>query len=191
MPLDFIPICIMAIRNKDDCEFMQILFATHRDMMYRIALPYTGNMADADDMVSAACESLIRSIEMLRQVNPKVHPAYIMTAVRNQALMFLRRRKIEQRAYQHLFEQNDCAADIVPFDADDRLYYRCTLDEVIGVICRLSIDDQTILRLKFFDKLPDSEIAKLLGIRPSTVRTKIMRARRRLHAALKEKKDDT
>lgn len=185
-----IPICITAIKNEDDREFMQILYTRHESLMYRTALRMIHDHQDVDDAVSAACESLIRGLQRIRQVNPKVYPAYIMTAVRNQALMLRRRRGIEQRAYEHLMEQNGIQKDHVTPDLDAQLYYRHALVEVMEAISGLSIDDQTILRLKFFDKLPDAEIAEMLDIQPSTVRSKVMRARRRLRAAMKEKEDD-
>lgn len=185
-----IPICITAIKTEDDSEFMQILYSKHESLMYRTALQVTRDKRDVDDAVSAACESLIRSLERVRAVNPKVHPAYIISAVRNQALMLLRRRRIEQRAYEHLAARDDILKDYVTPDMDARLYYSHALDEVMEAICRLPVDDQTILRMKFFDKLPDPEIAELLDIQPSTVRSKVMRARRRLRAEMKVNDDD-
>lgn len=185
-----LPHCIIAIRNRDDCEFMQSLYTTHEALMYRTALQITHDLTDADDAVSAVCESLIRNLERLKQVNPKVYPAYIRSAVRNQSLMFLRRRRIEQRAYEHLIEKNAIPEEMFEPDVDARLYYSHALTEVIEAICELPIDDQAILRMKFFDKLSDSEIAELLNIQPVSIRTKLSRARRRLQAALKEKEDD-
>lgn len=183
------PICIIAIKDEDDCEFMQILYTKHESLMYRTALQVTHDRRDVDDAVSATCESLIRGLERIRQVNPQVRPAYIISAVRNQALMLHRRREIEQRAYEHLAATDDVLKDYETPDLDAQLYYSHALDEVMQAIRRLPAGDQTILRMKFFDKLPDPEIAALLSIQPSTVRTKLMRARRRLRAALKENQD--
>lgn len=188
--MHFIPLCITAIKNEEDREFMQTLYASCTKLMYRSAMRITHNLADADDAVGAACEALVRCVDKLRHISPKAHSAYVVSTVRNQALMLLRRRRIERRAYEHLVEQNAIPREEVPPEVDARLLYRCTLTEIVEAICRLSVDDQTILRLKFFDHLPDLEIAAILDVQPSTVRTKVSRARRRLHAALKENQDD-
>ena len=183
-------LCIMAIENDDDRAFMQRLYTVHERLMYRAALKMTRNIRDADDVVGAACESLIKGIDHLKAINVRAHPAYITSAVRNQALMLLRRRRIEYRAIGHLLGSNRLPKEYVTDDVDTRLFYQCTLEKVVETIQRLSENDQHILRMKFFDQLSDQEIGEILGLQLSSVRSRLTRARRRLREALKEDKDE-
>jgi len=59
-----------------------------------------------------------------------------------------------------------------------------TLDRVLTALTHLSQRDQEILRLSAFEELTNPEIASVLGIRPSLVRSRLYRARQRLQAVI-------
>lgn len=49
---------------------------------------------------------------------------------------------------------------------------------------QLSEGDQAVIRMKYFEKLPDHEIAKALGMQEVSVRSKLTRARKRIFELL-------
>lgn len=51
--------------------------------------------------------------------------------------------------------------------------------ELAGRLDRLSIDEREILTLSYVDKRDSNEIAEVLGIRPSTARKRLERARKK------------
>lgn len=51
---------------------------------------------------------------------------------------------------------------------------------------RLRPRERELLRMKYYEELSDAEIAGLLNLTPSTIRSNLTRARRRLGALLKE-----
>jgi len=54
------------------------------------------------------------------------------------------------------------------------------LDETWELLARLPHDQRAVLVLRYYEDLPDDEIAELLGCRPATVRTRIHRALRKV-----------
>lgn len=186
--MDFRLLCILAIRDEDDCLYMQKLFLKNRELMYRTAYSIVHNLTDAEDVVSSTCLKLISKLDRLRAINPLRQRAYIRSSVRNEALMLLRRRKTERYALDHLTVLQRTHQQ--PPNVDTQVIYRVTLEEVMAAIGKLAEDDRDVLRMKFFDQLADVEIAEIFGVSQSTVRSKIIRARQRLYAALRENADD-
>jgi RNA polymerase sigma factor (sigma-70 family) len=50
---------------------------------------------------------------------------------------------------------------------------------------RLSVEYQTMIELYYWDEIPGPEIAEILGISPTTVRTRLHRARKALEDELR------
>lgn len=184
----FMPICILAIDNDDDCSFMQTLYVEHAFTMYRVAYQVMKDPKDADDVVSGACEALIRKLSPLRTMPRPARHAYIMSTVRNQALMIMRRRQIEHRAMLRLYEEHALSAPSP--DPDQYLMQRVTVQEIIQALHCLSVIDQEVMRMRYFDGMSAREIAEVLNMQLATVQSKIKRAKKRLYAALQEIEDE-
>lgn len=186
--MNFIPICILAVIDDDDCKFMQTLYVEHSMMMYRIAHQFTHSVKDIDDIVNGACESLVRQVERLRTMDAPSRRAYVMSAVRSHALMTLRKQRSNDRTLQRFGEATSMPRSAP--DPDFSIIQQVTLQEVVQAIRRLPGDDQDILRMKFFEGFSTTEIAAFLGMQQSTIRSRIRRARIRLRAALQEIQDE-
>lgn len=171
----------------DDCQFMQMLYVEHAPMMYRIAHRFAHDEKDVEDVVSSACEMLIRHLERLRMLSPPARYAYIVSAVKTQAFMIYRKHKTEARALKRYGESDD--SDLAP-EPDQEAIQRVTLQEVVMAIRQLSERDQDILRMKYFENMSTPEIATRLGVQQSSVPSKVKRVRRRLYAALQEISDE-
>ena len=55
---------------------------------------------------------------------------------------------------------------------------------LLEALQRISVDHQTMLELYYWEQMPGPEIAKVFDISPTTVRTRLFRARQALEAAL-------
>lgn len=181
--MTFVPICILMIEDDQDCELMQMLYARHSRTMYRAALRILASESDTEDAVSAACISLIQSLDLLRELTPRQCRAYVLSTVQNEAKMLLRRRRAEGHCLEKVVDKQTRAAE-TQREVDNEVIYSCTKDAVKRAILQLSSADREILKLKVFDKLPDAAVAKLLNVKQSTVRSRLRRARIRLHAVL-------
>lgn len=130
------------------------LYRERYDPMVRLAYLLTGDTAVAEELVQDAFVSVHRSWDHAR------HPAaYLRAAVVNACRSWGRRRSLERR-------QPAPAEAAAP----------ATGDELWDVLERLPERQRAAIVLRFYEDLPDDEIASLLGCRPATVRTAVFRA---------------
>lgn len=85
--------------------------------------------------------------------------AYVRTAVVNRARSWLRRIKLDRERSEPAME----AAEMQP-------------DELWDALGRLDERRRAVIVLRFYEDLPDAEIAELLDCRPATVRSMVHRA---------------
>ncbi|MBQ7848933.1 MAG: sigma-70 family RNA polymerase sigma factor [Clostridia bacterium] len=155
----------------------------HHALMYRTALMFVRNLPDAEDIVNSSCESLLRSVANVRTVVPTALPAYIISTVQNEARMLLRRKKRDACILERLYHE---APTMDKANVSEEVIFRRTLLEVKELIRRLAPEDQQVLKMRCFDHLSYEEIAKYVGLTESAVRSRLCRARRRLHTLMEE-----
>ena len=136
------------------------LLALYRDRyepMVRLAALLTRDVSVAEEIVQDAFVATHAKWAAVRE--PR---AYLRTAVVNRCRSWARRQHLERdRRQQTVAEVAHLAADEL-WDALDRLPER----------------QRSAIVLRFYEDLPDDEIAALLGCRPATVRTAIHRGLR-------------
>lgn len=129
------------------------LYRGRYEPMVRLAYLLTGNRSVAEELVQDAFVSVHRNWE--RAAFPS---AYLRTAVVNNARSWLRRRVLEEQR-----------AAAPPRDAG------LPADEMWDVLQHLPERQRVAIVLRFYEDLPDTDIARILGCRLPTVRTAIHR----------------
>lgn len=129
-------------------------YTDHRLDLVRLAFLMTGSFSVAEEVVQEAFMSTLRTWSRVREVRP-----YLRAAVVNGSRSWLRRRNLE-RSHPH---PRDEASISEP-------------DEMWDVLARLNPRQRSAIVLRYYEGLPDAEIARLLGCRTATVRTVIHRA---------------
>ena len=167
-----IPIAIMMIEDENDREFIQRLFLQNERSMYVMAMSIVKEHNTACDMVSVSCIKMIEKIDYLRKIDVQKQMPYILSIVKNTALMYLRQRRNE-RIYM--------VADERTFD--------WTASSVDNIINRLKPRERDLLIMKYFSQMDDAEIARQLGISKNSVRYYLTVARRALKEELKGEED--
>ena len=178
---------ILAIENESDRGFMEDLYRRYYSLMYRKALAVTHSPADAEDAVEAAVLKLIDRIELLRACKPLSRRSYLLSCVKNAAIDRLRRNN-NQFKRLYTFDDSQDKLNAVPDEAevDAGLLHAAQVDAVATALARLPDRERELLRMKYYEELSDREIAATLGLNPSSIRTYLLRARRKLGAILKE-----
>jgi RNA polymerase sigma factor (sigma-70 family) len=120
----------------------------------RLAHLLTRSEAIAEEVVQEAF------LQMYRRNNLPDNPeGYLRTTVANLSRNHTRRIRIEQRwALQ----------DRVVFDDPE-------IDETWSALCRLPFRQRAVIALRFYEDLSESEIARVLGCRPGTVKSSLHR----------------
>lgn len=137
------------------------LVSTYRERyggLVRLAYLLTGDAAAAEEIVQDAFVASHRGGERLRDPYP-----YVRTAVVNRCRSWGRRTRLERAHPPHPPEHAELAAD-----------------EMRDALDRLSERQRAAIVLRFYEDLPDAQIAELLGCKEATVRTAIHRGLARL-----------
>jgi RNA polymerase sigma factor (sigma-70 family) len=139
------------------------LYLRQREAMIRLARLLTGSMVVAEEVVQDAF------LRMHRQRTQPDNPAgYLRTTVVNISRSHLRRLRLERRALP---------PGRVTFDDP-------VIDETWAAVCRLPYRQRAVLALRFYEDLPEAEIARLLGCRLGTVKSSLHRGLAKLRDEL-------
>ena len=160
-------------RNGDETAFLQ-LFDEHHPPLYRFAHRLTGSAADAEDVVQECF------IELLRpgcSYNPERTPlrTYLFGVVRNQSLKRLQRNA---RTGEHGNEPADGRSP-------ESLALQTELTSVVaGAMMQLPESQREVLILAHYEQMPLNEIATLLELETTAVKSGLQRGRARLKELL-------
>lgn len=180
-----IPICILAIEDDDDREFMTKLYLDYRNLMYRESLRIVHNRWEADDIVQTAVEKLIDKIKLLRQKDRNRLLNYVLVTCRHIALNSIRDgRKFDTYPYDDLYDHPDSSYD------RHAMEQKLIREHELGMLARIcpSLDGRTryILESRYILEKTDTEIAEELQINPKSVRMSLTRARRSARQMMEE-----
>ena len=106
---------------------------------------------------------------------------YIISIVKNAAYLLHRKKKARKEVANEeilQFVADEAAA------SDRNILQECTIQELSKAIGQLPENDQVILRMKYFEKHSDREIATLMDIQEVSVRSRLTRARQRIYVLL-------
>jgi RNA polymerase sigma-70 factor (sigma-E family) len=133
------------------------VYRSEHDQLVRLASLLLGSSTVAEDVVQDAFAKLH---QRRRRVDSPA--AWLRTVVVN-GCRNERRRWAVARRHAHLL-----AVDSVEPDAP--------VDELIGSLRSLPVRQRTVVVLRFYEDLPEADIAELLGIRLGTVKSRLHRA---------------
>jgi RNA polymerase sigma-70 factor (sigma-E family) len=141
------------------------LYRAQAVSLIRLAYLMLGDRAAAEDVVQDAFFGLYRRWDRL--ADPRGALPYVRSSVLNGCRTALRRRALGHRltAYQ----PPAGSAEAAVLSREER-------DEVMRAVRQLPDRQREALVLRFYLDLPDLEIARVMGIRPGTVRSAMHRA---------------
>lgn len=148
-------------------DFLE-LFEEHHLPLYRFAYRMTGSAADAEDIVQECFLELLRP---KCSYDPQRTPmrTYLFGVVRNQSLK--RRRKIEYQADAGSAQSPE--GDMLAAEIGDA---------VARAVLELPDTQREVLILAHYEQMPLAEIARVMDLEVSAVKSRLQRAR----AGLKE-----
>lgn len=149
------------------------VYDRHRDRVFRHGYGLVSNVADAEDVLAVVFLEAWRRRESVRLVNGSVLP-WLLVASTNTA----RNVRRSTRRYSALL------AKLPP--GDDHPDHADSVDdgEALTALRALPLKDRQVLTLCAIQGLTDADAAKVLGVRPGTVRVRLLRARSRLAGQL-------
>jgi RNA polymerase sigma-70 factor (ECF subfamily) len=157
---------------------MHILYARHNVRVYRFILRIVRDSTMAEDLVSQVFLDVwrtARQFEGRSQVS-----TWLLSIARFKALTALRQRKYEDLDQEDVLEIADEA------DTPETSLDRSNTSAILrACVAKLSPAHREIINLVYYDEKSVEEVGAIIGIPPSTVKTRMFYARKQLADLLK------
>ncbi|MBW8684845.1 RNA polymerase sigma factor [Chitinophaga rhizophila] len=164
--------------KKGDTLAFRELYNAYSGAMYNICLRMTGNPADAEDTLQEAFMQVFKNLERLENAGSVT--AWIKRIVVNHCLSHLRRKKV----YFEEVDNIDVEEETIVDEGD----FAWTVAAIKDAIHVLPNGYRTVLNLYLFEEYSHKEIASMLDISESTVKTQYMRAKDKVRQIIQQKK---
>jgi RNA polymerase sigma-70 factor (sigma-E family) len=151
------------------------LYSDHAVSLIRLAYLMLGDRPAAEDAVQDAFIGLYRHWDRLD--DPGRALGYVRTAVLNGCRSTLRRQATGRKLALH--QAPEASAEAAVLSREER-------EEVMRAVRALPGRQREALVLRFYLDLPEREIARIMGLRPSSVRSATHRALKALGQSLEE-----
>ena len=175
---------IAAIEDENDRSLIESLYTDYYVLMLHKAQSMVRDRHAAEDVVESVMLRLIDRIELLRGCNRASVRSYLVTCVRNEAIDRMRREQKTQ-SLDDAEERLGKLPDEKP-QLDTGLIREEQIQAVIKALEALDDRERLALRMKYYDRMTEAEIARLFGMSRSGIRNVIDRARRHVEAQLQE-----
>lgn len=156
---------------------------TYQDGMFHVAKAVLHDEAMAEDAVQNALTKVWRKFKKLRFETERKEKAYMLRAALNAAIDVRRKTPVFEEAVE------ECLTDVAVQAGDSTFCSVMTSEmesEIAAAVKTLSPKAQAIFQYREL-KLKDVEIAALLGITVSDVRTTVFRSRQTVANHLRER----
>src|SRR5579871_3745811 len=171
-------ILVQRAQLKDAAAFTQLV-CTYQRMCLSIAFKVLSDATAANDVCQDAFIKAWQRLSDLRE--PGHFGTWLCGIVRNLAVDRIRRRK---RSESLGIESTPLRDPRWTLDPVDDVCRRESNDLLAGAIAQLDDVARTALTMRYFDRLPSKQIARVLGISADAVDMRLIRARKRLREAL-------
>jgi RNA polymerase sigma factor (sigma-70 family) len=155
------------------------MYRIHAKELYNTIYRIVQHSAEAEDVLQDTFVAAFNGIEQFQQKSS--FAAWIKRIAINQSISVLRKRKI--RFVETEMEVLGETVDETPID---EAAFEFKVEAVKEAIEKLSPGYRTVVQLYLFDRIPQEEIAQMLGITNSTVRTQYHRAKQQVLMNLKK-----
>lgn len=180
-----IPMVILTIDSDTDRAYMTELYQQHHALMFKTAWSFFREKEDVEDVVSESCAKLIDHIDLLRTMERAPMRSYIVTVVKHTSIDLQRKKQRERATFA---QTDDAMVERLPdhTSVEEKILLRDELYRIRQALHELPEKEQDVLRMKYQQGLPDSDIALAIGVAVSSVRTYVMRGRQHLKMAVYE-----
>ncbi len=158
--------------KRGDRDAQKQLYYLSKDDMKYVALRYCPLIEDAQDTVQNAYLKIFKSIQSFDPDKGKFN-TWATRILINEALMIIRKRN------RHLIQSIDQVAQeaigVTTINLDTM-----TLEEVRNILSKLPEDQRVVVNMYYFEQYSYKEMADMLGLKESSIRSKVSRARTEL-----------
>ena len=178
-------ISLAALKTGDRAEFARLVEATSNHI-YRLALKILRDPQDAEDVLQ---ESYIKAMRALPEFEGRSSlSTWLYRIAVNEALMLLRKRRVNLVSVEEDPEEDDLQAGMVLTDwcclPEDELLSAESRQRLEQAVDALPETLRVVFMLRDMEGLSIRETAGMLGLTETAVKTRLLRARLRLRNQL-------
>ena len=174
------------IDDDGDRAFMQEIYQQNERLMYAVALRYTSDKQDCEDIVHDAVVRLCKNIAKMRTLTNSALRAYILYAVRNTAINFRKHQATINRYNQQLSDDSQGKEQDRPESIIERIEElkekRASLTKVWTQLTEV---ERELLYRKYVLEQTTEELAEIFQCSKDSIRMRLSRVRRRALALMK------
>lgn len=171
-------------RTRERLEKFEALYLEYKNLLFYLAHEYLKDPMLAEDAVQEAFIRILQNMECIKDVDSPETRRYLITLIRWMSLNMLKQKRRRKEEFpEETFMWDEIAGE------EDRL----SIEEermVIEAIKNLPELDRDIFLMKFSSGYSEKEIAKMLDMSYSSVRMRIVRARKKLQKELGEEMNE-
>ena len=155
---------LAVLESEADRQKFTEIYEQYHGLVEKTAIRILKNQQDAEDAVQNTFVQIIRHFEKACEIDCKNLPFWIISIVKNESLMILRKK--ERVAALEVW-------DNIPVDAESVSDY----NELVQLFSKLPETYRATLEMRFLLDYSGKEIAQKLGLSESAVNTRISRGR--------------
>jgi RNA polymerase sigma-70 factor (ECF subfamily) len=179
------PLDLDALRNGDRAEFAQLV-SRYSGQIYRLALKMLKDQQDAEDILQ---ETFIKAYKALPEFEGRSKlSTWLYRIATNEALMFLRRKKLDTISVEQPAENDEEQAPLQIVDwcclPEGEFMSNEALAHLQDSIDELPESLRVVFLLRDIEGLSTREVANVLDLSETAVKTRLSRARLRLREIL-------
>lgn len=174
-----LPIVLLTIENEEEREFMSQLYLDFRQLMLAKIRALVSDPEAVEDIQHDAIVKLIGKVDLLRTLDRGRLISYIIETAQNTARDYLRKNTrviVSEDALKNVVDPA-----VLP---EAQILRGFSIVELRRIWPQMTESAQNLLKMKYFLRLSDEEIAAERGIKPRSVRMYLTRARREAYALL-------
>ncbi|MEN6423814.1 MAG: RNA polymerase sigma factor [Phycisphaerales bacterium] len=153
---------LLELAKKGDVEAFESLYRRHRDWVYRLAWRFTGNEADALDVLQETFAYVLRKLPGLRLTAAMT--TFLYPVVKHLSLNVRRRRTYSTA--------DDDFLAAIPAPATDEP----SRTDLASALTTLAPDQREVVLMRFVDDMSLEEIAQALKTPLNTIKSRLYRA---------------
>lgn len=167
-------------KKASELRFKELAYP-HMKLLYNVALKYTGNVFDAEDIVQETYLMAFNKFHQLKE--PSKCKPWLLRILRNNFLKNCRKNKNQQRLSETEYIEF-LETHIRQKGADEMLVEESENKTLNQAIDKLPMKYREVLALYYMDDMLYKEIAEVLDIPMGTVMSRLTRAREGIKTSL-------
>lgn len=180
---------LSTTENPDDRAFLKALYQDYERLMFSTVRKYISSLPDQKDVVQDSVEKLMKKVSLLRALARCSLANYIVYTIRSTSIDFLRVQQRNAGRYVSIDEPEFSELETTEPPLEKSMILVERLVELEKVWPDLPEEDRMLLEGKYILGYKDEELATKLKCKPSSIRMKLTRARRRALERLADKEE--